>query len=290
METFEQYLVRQDFTPKRILDYNRRVQSFLRENPTANKFQYSDLINYLNQESKYSVSQYVRMDRFLPIKKYYDYLIDTRQRVDHPCRTLYVKAPKKKGVVFADLFTSSELEKLFNREEKFEHLKVKNQLIISFLIYQGLLSKEIVGLKLKDIDLDVGTVHIKGGKQNAARTIELHPKQYSILNEYLESNRKRLLETRNIKTDYLLLNFRGKPITTNDVNFVITYQNPFPGKAIKPKIIRDSVIANLLNERKLPLEQVQLFAGHRWISCTARYKHMSVQEQRKIMNQFHPLK
>ncbi len=53
--------------------------------------------------------------------------------------------------------------------------------------------------------------------------------------------------------------------------------------------IRQSVIANWLNEKKLPLEQVQLMAGHRWISSTLKYRQNNIEQQRELMNKWFPL-
>ena len=63
----------------------------------------------------------------------------------------------------------------------------------------------------------------------------------------------------------------------------------FPRRDLSPLTIRQSVIANWLNERKLPLEDVQNMAGHRFPSATDRYKSINVEEKRKWVNQFHPL-
>lgn len=93
------------------------------------------------------------------------------------------------------------------------------------------------------------------------------------------------------KTDSLIINYRGEGAAhAEDIGFIIEgCKGIFAGKDITTKTIRDSVISNWLNERKLPLEQVQLMAGHRWISCTERYLQVSMDEQREILRKFHPL-
>lgn len=63
----------------------------------------------------------------------------------------------------------------------------------------------------------------------------------------------------------------------------------FPDRSLSPKTIRDSVIALWLNDLKIPLEQVQLMAGHRWISSTERYVQTSIEEQRELLKMVHPL-
>ncbi len=54
--------------------------------------------------------------------------------------------------------------------------------------------------------------------------------------------------------------------------------------------VRQSVIANLLNQKKLTVLQVQELSGMRYPSSAERYRSKDVEEQRKLINQFHPLK
>jgi len=82
----------------------------------------------------------------------------------------------------------------------------------------------------------------------------------------------------------------GTPLTVDDVNYMVsTYKPLFPDRNLNALTIRMSVISNWLNEKHFPLEQVQLMAGHRWISTTARYRYTPIEEQREMINRFHPL-
>jgi integrase/recombinase XerD len=82
----------------------------------------------------------------------------------------------------------------------------------------------------------------------------------------------------------------GTAITVGFINYLIKTLKPlFPDRNLNAKTIRQSVIANWLNEKKIPLEQVQLLAGHRWPSSTAVYRQNSIEEERELINRFHPL-
>jgi integrase/recombinase XerD len=63
----------------------------------------------------------------------------------------------------------------------------------------------------------------------------------------------------------------------------------YPDRDLCPATIRQSVIANLLNEKKMPVEDVQLFAGHKYPSSTEKYKREDITEQRQKINMWHPL-
>jgi len=42
----------------------------------------------------------------------------------------------------------------------------------------------------------------------------------------------------------------------------------FPNKKLNPQTIRQSVIANWLNVDKIPLEDVQLLSGQKWMTLS----------------------
>src|ERR1019366_8995175 len=191
--------------------------------------------------------------------------------------------------VFSDLFTMPELESLLEREERYEHLKAKNKVVLSLLIYQALLPNDIIALKLHHVDLESGTIYIKGGRVLTERKLEIHPTQYELIDNYLNS-RKRLMYKEK-SNDYFILNFQGTNDKTSEniIYLVETLKPKFQDRNLTTKAIRDSVIACWLNEKMIPLEQVQLIAGHRWISSTLRYRQESVKGQRAIVNKYHPL-
>ena len=68
-----------------------------------------------------------------------------------------------------------------------------------------------------------------------------------------------------------------------------TYKGIFPDRNLNPETIRQSVVANWINEKRFPLEQVQLMAGHRWISSTAKCRGHNMEEQRDLMNKWFPV-
>jgi integrase/recombinase XerD len=285
--TFKEFLVRQGHTKQSVKTYDYTVSVFLQKHPNANKYQYKDIVEYFG-ESKTHTSY--RNTLLAAIKRYYDYLIEIEVRTDHPCIRLFLKGNKRlKQVITHDLFTGAELELLMNRTERYKDLKFKNQVIVSLLIYQGLTSGEIVNLKTTNIDLDNGTLFIQGSSKLSTRTLQLQLNQYRLFETYLNVTRGNLQRGKTSNST-LLLGKLGTPITVDDINYLIeTFKPIFPDRNLNTKTIRQSVIANWINEKKIPLEQVQLLAGHKWISSTTPYKQTSIDEQRELVNRFHPL-
>lgn len=285
MESLRAYLLERH-TQQTTESYLYIINNFCLENTNAEKLTYSDIVRYINFLVQRGLSEQTRVTNLSAIKKYYDYLISIGERDDHPCRSISIRS-KKKDVQTQNLFSSEELELLFSRPNRYANLSNRNMAIISLLIYQGLSSDEIVRLNTTNVNLDSGIIFIKASKRYKARTLSLHRTQFSIFYEYINTVRDRLIR---VPTKSLFLTKVGEPMSVDGIHAMIEpLKGLFPGRALSPLTIRQSVIANWLNERKLPLEDVQVMAGHRFPSATDRYKSINVEEKRKWVNQFHPL-
>lgn len=275
-----------NLSKKTVLIYFYYIEIFVNQNLKPEKFKHNDVIEYLND---YKLKHLDSKNLFVIIaalKRYYDFLIEEGIRRDHPCKGLNVKT-KKMPIQLQDLFSTSELELLMQRENRYSVIEIRNKVIISFLIYQGLLGAEIVNLKIKDIDLENGTVYIKGSKKLTSRLINLKINQIILLQKYIDTYRGKL----NIYDfNYLIITMRGNQESVDGIHELFcALRGLYPHKKLNPTTIRQSVISNLLNEDKHSLEAVQLFAGHKWPSATQRYKRLDIETLVKKINQWHPL-
>lgn len=285
---FEHYLYKCGFTKASVKTYTFQINHIISVYPNAEEFGYKDILNVLEEMVKLKPNATYRIAILASLKKYYDYLIATRKRNDHPCRNIVIKQVRNKSVVHQDFFSSSELELLFQRDERFNDVKVRNQLIVSLLIYQGITSSEVCRIRVQHVNLDEGRIFIKESRDLSRRHLEIHPKQYSLFYRYINEDRKKLLK---VDSDQLIIGTRGTPVTPEIVFYLLEQSKTmFPDRNLNPETIRQSVISNWINEKRLPLEAVQLMAGHKWISSTARYRHNNVDEKRILINRFHPIK
>jgi integrase/recombinase XerD len=289
--TFSEYLTRQGLTEKSANSYAYQVRVFLDTNPNGDNYAFKDMTEYLGRQADAYKNLNYRNAILAAIKRYYDYLIETGKRNDHPCRRIFLKGSNRgRQVIHADLFTSEELELLLEREDRYADLRLRNKVVISLLIYQALTPGEINELKLRNVDLDMGRIYSKGTKNINRRYLDLHPKQYRLFDKYINEGRPKL-KRKEVLTDKFVLGKLGTPMSVDDINYLVsTFKSLFPDRNLHPKVIRQSVIANMLNEKKIPLDQVQLWAGHKWLSTTYGYKENPIDEQRELVNRFHPLK
>ena len=265
--------------------YARDIKKYLERHPRAKTARYSDIINYLEyQRRKQSPGSLSRI--LQSIKKYYNYLIATDQREDHPCEKLKIKDHYRKDVQLQDLFSEKELERLLEIKSRYKILKKRNQLMLSLLIYQGLTSGELVRLEIKDLDLERGTIYIKSSHRQNARTLKLRSNQILIAHQYINEDRVKLLK---VETENLVITKRGSEEKGEGISYLVSrMQIKFPNRNLNPKTIRQSVIRNKLKGGG-ELRSVQVFAGHKYPSSTERYRQNNIEELRSAIRKHHPL-
>jgi len=257
---------------------------------------YGDIMDYIGElRKKYNNPETVRCN-LQAIKKYYFWLNHTGQRKGHPCRDLNLKDKTSRDVQLQDLFTREELELLMERKERYRDVRIKNQVIISLLIYQGLTTGDIVNLTLKDIDLEEGTIYLKATPKLNRRTLKLKPKQIMLFYKYINEERPKLLKQEidlsaeaSAKADILILTKLGTPEVGHGFkNLFKPFKKQFPGRVLHAKTIRQSVIANLLKQGN-DLRIVQAFAGHKYPGSTERYRQTGIEELKAGIQKYHPL-
>jgi integrase/recombinase XerD len=286
--TLRDYLLK-EHTEETVKIYLRDIRVFLDylPEPKAEKATYQDIMNYVDHLRKQYQNPRTINRMLYGVKAWYHWLIQTGKRQDHPCRYLTLKDAKTQDIQLQDLFTESELELLMDRKERYESVRIRNQVIISLLIYQALRLKEVAQLRLKDIDLEAGTVYTKGMAKTLPRTLKMKPKQIMLFYKYIHEVRAKIIRE---NTSQLILNLRGGRMTADSINYLVeTFKPLFPDRNLNAKTIRQSVITNLLKQKK-DLRVVQVFAGHKKPSSTERYRQTGLEELKAAVMKYHPLR
>lgn len=154
----------------------------------------------------------------------------------------------------------------------------KHRLMIALAYSSGLRVSEAVDLKIKDLDFDGLTIHLKGAKGMKDR-ITVLPKK--ILNEI-----ENLIAGKN-KDDFVFESERGGKLTT------ATAQKVFIKSLLKSKIdkpatfhsLRHSFATHLL-ENGVDVRYVQELLGHSNIRTTQIYTHVMSPTLKKIKSPF----
>lgn len=263
--------------------YKREIDLFFLSIENPKTATYSDILAYLGEVKKNVKNRSCTLSA---IRKYYEYLVSTGQRIDNPSASIKLRDNKTKDVQIQDLFKAEELEQLLQRKERYAILKNRNKIIISLLIYQALTNGEICNLTINDLDLEQGTIYIKAGVKTNPRTLKLQSKQVFWIMKYLQEDRPNLLKE---STTILIISKLGTAEKGEGIHYLTeTQKHLFKPRKLNPVTIRQSVITNLLKQGK-DLRIVQAFAGHKTPSTTEKYKQTQVEQLKNQILKYHPL-
>ena len=288
--TLKQFL-QQEYSSTAISGYENMINRFLLAmGDRAEKASYTDILHYIGLLREQNLHPKSLRNNLFAIKIYYRYLIKTGKRKDHPCRFLYLKDQINRAIQVEALYPKEVLENLFEswQSKKTEH-QTRDKIIISLLVYQALLVLEIVQIKVNDINLENGTIKIKGNKKNKGRILSLKPNQILLFHNYLKHEYKSYHRKQkpSKRQDYFLLSEKGLQLWQGGINRMINESKDRQNKLI-PLKIRQSVIAHLLKENN-DIRIVQEFAGHRNTGSTEAYKQTGLEELKAAIDKLHPL-
>jgi site-specific recombinase XerD len=131
---------KQHYSPKSINNYLGIVKRFAAYmNNGQDKSTYKDILEYIGylRQSKLSprsIHNYLHV-----VKAYYNWLTETGQRTDHPCKRLNLKDRINKSIAIESLYSMETLENLLQtHQSKNKLLQKRDECVISLLIYQAL--------------------------------------------------------------------------------------------------------------------------------------------------------
>jgi site-specific recombinase XerD len=292
MISLEQYF-KQHYSPKSISNYLSIASRFAAYmNGNAAKAAYKDILEYIGYLRNIGLKPRSIHNYLHVVKAYYNWLVETGQRSDHPCKRLNLKDRINKSIAIESLYSFETLENLLqSHQSKNKLLQKRDECIIGLMIYQALTVQEISDLERTNLNLDKGTIYIKAGRSNRSRTLSLKSQQIMTFYQYIQQDRPKLLSKNKTASESiknrLILTFTGKPIlTTNITDLLKPQRNKRP--ELLPIKIRQSVICHLLKQNH-DIRIVQVFAGHRKAASTEEYKQTGLEELKTAVGKYHPL-
>ena len=164
---------------------------------------------------------------------------------------------------------------------------LRDRALLELLYATGLRVSELVGLRVRDVDLDRGLLTClgKGAKE---RMVPVGEAAAGWTRSYLASGRPVLLKRR--ESAHLFLNARDGGVLTR-VGFwkIIKKYGRQAGlsRELSPHTLRHSFATHLL-ERGADLRVIQTLLGHADLSTTQIYTHILDARLRAIHDEFHP--
>lgn len=176
-----------------------------------------------------------------------------------------------------EILTPVEIMQLYNAIDE-NTTGLRDRALLSVYYGCGLRSNEGVQLNVSDILLEKGLLYVRKGKGYKERYVPFVGSQYLDFKNYLNYCRPSLAKD-NAAQEAFLLNSHGRRITyLNALTILKTLQQRTGNEALQNKpvglhTLRHSIATHLL-QRKMPLEDISQFLGHKSIYSTEVYTHI----------------
>ena len=183
--------------------------------------------------------------------------------------------------------SNDQIDKLLSLIERNTPLGAKYYCIILLLLDTGMRISELVGIRMRDIDVDKGRVKIfgKGGKERVVPFCRLTRKE--IMHYY--NNYRNNSHSRN--SDYLFNNRDGDHISVNSVQQYIRRLKKragFEHIKLSPHIFRHTFATQAVTNDANVLT-LQSIMGHQSLQTTLRYTHLPIDTIKVQHNKFSPV-
>lgn len=163
------------------------------------------------------------------------------------------------------------LDYAFNLPAKYRHTRFRNKAIIAMLIYSGVRIRELLDLKLHEVDMENRVILIKDGKGGKDRLVPICSKLHESLDKFIK-DRERLGK----KSIYFFTTLRSDdPLTYQGVKRFVGQLRAATGINFSPHKLRHT-FATLMLEGGCDLFSLQKMMGHSDIKTTTIYLSTSV--------------
>lgn len=250
------------YSPKTIKSYTNGLSkyfSYKRKN--VNNLDTNNIKDFLLHCKDNNISAKTRNQYLNAIKFYYHNVVNVRDKID-------VKSAKR----------TKSLPVILNRSEIKSLIDVSNnekhKLMLAIAYGAGLRVSETVNLRVKDINLENLTLHIKHAKGDKDRI--------TIFPDSIKDKLKKIINSKEI-SEYVFSSERGGKLTTRTAQKI--FSNALKKTGIKKNAsfhsLRHSFATHLL-ENGTDIRYVQELLGHANIRTTQRYTQVTNPQLRNI--------
>lgn len=288
LDEFSDYLQTLNYAAFTINSYNKDLREYIRflqkkniDFEDANHYTVRDYLGVLQRKRLTRAT----MSRHLSsIRKFYKFLL--RNGYSDKAKIVVMRSPKKEEHL-ARFLTLSDIEDVLNIRDGDKFTLIRDKMMALFMYTIGLRVSELASIKLSMIKKGDKYLRILG-KGSKFRDIPLLPIIYDNWDKYMRA--REIIEKENdIKSDNLFVNRFGKPISDRSIRVSMKrlMRNSHLAIDFSPHTLRHTFATHLLNN-DAEIKGVQELLGHKSISTTQRYAHITNSRMFEVYNKFHP--
>lgn len=228
-------------------------------------------------EKKLSKASLTR--KFASLRSFYKFLIINNSIEKSPLENM--SSPKKEKKV-PSFLTEDEMRSLFEIPD----LALRDRGMIELLYSCGLRIEELMSLNVKNIDFISNTVTVTG-KGNRERIVPIGDTCLAVIKRYLDERRAENLPFD--RNSPVFLSARGKRLEQRTARRVLHnwFIKAGISKKVSPHTLRHTFATHIL-DRGCDLRSVQEMLGHKNLSTTQIYTHVTIESLKKVYEKAHP--
>lgn len=183
------------------------------------------------------------------------------------------------------ILSLEEIELLLSQPSSTDHKGIRDKAMLELLYATGIRVSELINLKKKDVNLDMGYIRCAYDKKE--RVIPIGNIAQLALSQYIKNARSAMVK--HPDEEMLFVNCLGDSMSRQGFWKIIkSYAAKANiGKKITPHVLRHSFASHLV-ENGADLRSVQEMLGHSDISTTQVYAKMSHTKLREVYAKAHP--
>lgn len=229
-----------------------------------------------------------RLRKLSSLKTFFRYLVREGYVKTNPILGIFGPKKDKKLPAFLD---KVQVVKLIESPPDSSLLGLRDRAILETLYSGGIRVSELVGLDVDDVDFISEALKVKG-KGKKERIVPIGSPAVSALKRYLDSRGTRDIEPRTftkVRGEAVFTNRFGKRLTTRTVQRTVAkYMRRASLQGhISPHSLRHTFATHMLDAGS-DLRSVQELLGHKSISTTQVYTHITPERLKRVYDKAHP--
>ncbi|WP_282140245.1 tyrosine recombinase XerC [Cytobacillus oceanisediminis] len=290
LKLFIEYLqIEKNYSQYTIEHYQHDISEFfmfMAEQAIADltKVAYQDVRIYLTELFDKKMSRKSVARKISSLRSFFKFLLREEKVAENPFALVSIPKAQKK---LPEFFYEEEMMQLFNACEASTPLGQRNKALLELLYATGIRVSECSQIRLKDLDMYLSTVLVRG-KGSKERYVPFGSFAQDALDTYINHGRKKLLANGNVQEN-LFLNARGGPLTARGIRTIldrIIEKSSLTGK-IHPHMLRHTFATHLM-ANGADMRTVQELLGHAFLSSTQVYTHVTNEYLKKTYMAHHP--
>jgi integrase/recombinase XerD len=241
-----------------------------------------DFRAYLQDQSRKKQSTKTVARRLAAIRVFLRFAADTHEAATRILQQLERPKPERD---LPKILSRAQVNQLIAAPPPESPLFTRDVAILELLYASGLRASELCDLKLRDVNLLVGSVRVLG-KGMKERLVPLGQAAAEAIQRYLDQDRPKVLRG---PSEFLFLSRTGKQLTRMALWNLVHGHAKRSGllNHVSPHVLRHCFATHLIGGGA-DLRVVQELLGHSDISTTQIYTHVDQSRLKAIHQKFHP--